>query len=81
MELGNYGGYQLFSYGAIHIIKTSLEEMGAKQFYIPLSMDSLPKKDWRILKYWCAKLNEKYHEYRLCDTRTVENKSRQTILL
>lgn len=61
-ELGNYYGYDDFSYGAMEIIRGEMTMSGAKQFVSPLSMDSLPKKDWDILEKWCCDLNEKLRE-------------------
>jgi|TARA_B100002003_G_C14031535_1_gene497233 flavodoxin len=60
-ELGNYYGYDDFSYGAMNIIKTVIEPMGAKEFIQPVSMDSLPKKDWELFDSWCDLLNKEYH--------------------
>jgi flavodoxin len=57
-ELGNYYGYDDFSFGAMRIISHKLDILNAKQFIQPLSMDSLPKKDWDALERWCFLLNE-----------------------
>jgi flavodoxin len=58
-ELGNYYGYDDFSFGAMKIIRRKLDALNAKQLIQPLSMDSLPKKDWNALEKWCQLLNEK----------------------
>jgi flavodoxin len=51
-ELGNYYGYEV-DFGAMKIIRHHLEKLCGTELVTPLSMDSLPKKDWR-----CGKLNE-----------------------
>ena len=56
-ELGNYYGYDS-DFGAMKIIRYHLEKLLGKELISPLSMDSLPKKDWKALDKWCGKLNE-----------------------
>jgi len=56
-EVGNYHGYDDFSYGAMPIIRKTLQSLHAEEFIDPVSVDSLPKKDWNILKCWCEVLN------------------------
>lgn len=55
-ELGNYYGYEA-DFGAMKIIRHHLEKLRGKEFVSPLSMDSLPKKDWVAFATWCGKLN------------------------
>lgn len=57
-ELGNYYGYDDFAHGAMPILRQHLNTLGAKEFVPPVSIDSLPKKDWLNLERWCAILNE-----------------------
>ena len=56
-ELGNYYGYEA-DFGAMKIIRHHLEQLCGKELVSPLSMDSLPKKDWKAFATWCRKLNE-----------------------
>jgi flavodoxin len=56
-ELGNYYGYET-DFGAMKIIRYHLEKLFGKELVSPLSMDSLPKKDWKAFATWCGKLNE-----------------------
>jgi flavodoxin len=55
-ELGNYYGYET-DFGAMKIIRHHLEKLCGKELVSPLSMDSLPKKDWKAFATWCGKLN------------------------
>ena len=57
-ELGNYYGYDDFAHGAMPIIRDALLELKAKELIAPVSIDSLPKKDWENLKRWCDLLNQ-----------------------
>ena len=56
-ELGNYYGYET-DFGAMKIIRYHLERLNGNELISPLSMDSLPKKDWKALATWCGKLNK-----------------------
>jgi len=56
-ELGNYYGYEA-DFGAMKIIRHHLEKLCGKELVSPLSMDSLPKKDWKAFATWCGKLND-----------------------
>ena len=60
-ELGNYYGYEA-DFGAMKIIRHHLEKLCGKELVSPLSMDSLPKKDWKAFATWCGKLNETLRE-------------------
>jgi hypothetical protein len=62
-ELGNYCGYDDFVFGALPIMKQKLLSHGAKEFISPLSLDSLPKKDWHLLQRWCNLLEARYREF------------------
>lgn len=55
-ELGNYYGYET-DFGAMKIIRHHLVKLCGKELVGPLSMDSLPKKDWKAFATWCGKLN------------------------
>jgi flavodoxin len=55
-ELGNYYGYET-EFGAMKIIRYHLEQLTGRELIPPLSMDTLPKKDWQALATWCGKLN------------------------
>jgi flavodoxin len=54
-ELGNYYGYDR-DFGAMKIIRHHLERLHGLELIRPLSMDSLPRKDWKALSTWCAQL-------------------------
>lgn len=56
-ELGNYYGFDS-DFGAMRIIRYHVEKLCGTELISPLSMDSLPKKDWKALATWCGKLNE-----------------------
>lgn len=60
-ELGNYYGYEA-DFGAMKIIRHHLEKLSGKELVGPLSMDSLPKKDWTAFATWCGKLNQTLRE-------------------
>lgn len=60
-ELGNYYGYEA-DFGAMKIIRHHLEKLCGKELVSPLSMDSLPKKDWKAFATWCGKLNDRLRE-------------------
>ncbi len=55
-ELGNYYGYDR-DFGAMKIIRYHLERLHGRELIGPLSMDSLPRKDWNALGTWCARLS------------------------
>jgi flavodoxin len=62
-ELGNYYGYEDFTFGAGIILKKYFEELGFEEFYYMLSLDSIPKIDWNCFERWKSKLYEKIHLY------------------
>lgn len=55
-ELGNYYGFDS-DFGAMRIIRYHLEKLHGQELISPLSMDSLPQKDWMSFAIWCGKLN------------------------
>lgn len=59
-EIGNYEGYDLFSFGASKIMDYHMEKLNAHEIVPSLSMDSLPKKDWNILERWCNLINDNH---------------------
>lgn len=56
-ELGNYYGYDNFSFGALHIMRRRLLGLNGHELCEPLSLDSLPKVNWDQLSRWVAKVN------------------------
>jgi flavodoxin len=62
-ELGNYYGYDDFSFGALHIIRRRLLELNGRELCEPLSLDSFPRTHWGHLSDWVNHLNEKLHEH------------------
>ena len=53
-ELGNYGGYDDFSFGAAHILRRRLRELGATELCSALSLDAMPRIQWEHLHQWAA---------------------------
>ena len=62
-ELGNYYGYDDFSFGALHIIRRRLLELNGRELCEPLSLDSFPRTHWEHLLDWVNHLNTKLHEH------------------
>ena len=58
-ELGNYYGYDDFSFGAMRIIRRRLLELRGTELCEPLSLDSFPKTAWGHLLDWVKHLNTK----------------------
>ena len=58
-ELGNYYGYENFSFGVLNIIRETLFEWGGLELCEPLSLDSLPRTHWGHLDEWVNVLNAK----------------------
>jgi flavodoxin len=56
-ELGNYYGYDDFSFGALHIMHYFLKQSNGYELVEPFSMDSLPNKDWGSFTRWCGLIN------------------------
>lgn len=63
-ELGNYYGYDDFSFGAKKIIKHSLEELNWVEFFPSLSLDSMPLIDWSTFESWKKELENALQNYR-----------------
>lgn len=59
IEIGNYYGYDDYTFGSGKIIRHLLEKYHATEFCEGLSMDSLPLLDWNALNKWVKQLNEK----------------------
>jgi flavodoxin len=55
-ELGNYYGYDDFSFGAKKIIESHLKQLGWSEFFPSLSLDSMPSIDWKTFNIWKDKL-------------------------
>lgn len=55
-ELGNYYGYDDFTFGAKKIIESYLINIGWKKFFKGLSLDSIPTIDWQIFFKWKEEL-------------------------
>ena len=62
-ELGNYYGYEDFSFGAMPIIRRRLLELHGRELCEPLSLDSFPRTHWGHLEDWVEHVNEKLHEH------------------
>jgi flavodoxin len=60
-ELGNYYGYDDFSFGAMRIIRRRLIELRGTELCEPLSLDSFPKTAWGHLLDWVKHLNKTLH--------------------
>jgi flavodoxin len=58
-ELGNYYGYDDYSFGAMRIIRHHLLNQRARELCEPLSLDSFPKVPWDHLFDWVNYLNRK----------------------
>lgn len=55
VELGNYYGYDDFEFGALGIMEAMLDGLEA-EVAAKLSLDSLPKIDWKTLEAWSGSL-------------------------
>lgn len=64
-ELGNHEGYEDFSFGASRLVRKMVLALGATEFIKPLSMDSLPRKDWMSFTIWSKMLNESIEKHLL----------------
>jgi len=56
-ELGNYYGYDDFSFGPMRIIRQRLIELHGTELCEPLSLDSFPRTAWAQLLHWVEHLN------------------------
>lgn len=57
-ELGNYYGYESFSFGALRILRDRLLGLGGTEWCQGLSLDAFPRVAWSQLDRWAALLNE-----------------------
>lgn len=60
-ELGNYYGYDDFSFGALRLIRAHLLELGAQELCGPLSLDTIPRTNWNHLNRWVELVNTHLH--------------------
>ena len=51
-ELGNYFGFEEESFGILPIFRNKLNSLNWKEFFKPLSLDSLPDVEWDVLECW-----------------------------
>lgn len=56
-ELGNYGGYDDFSFGALRIVRQRLLERDATELGSHLSLESMPRLDEDQLARWISDVN------------------------
>lgn len=56
-ELGNYYGYEDFSFGAMPIIRRHLIALGGEELCTPLSLDTMPRVEWTHLHRWVDHVN------------------------
>lgn len=63
VELGNYYGYDDFSFGAMAIMRHHLLDLHGTEVCQPLSLDSLPKVHWGQLGRWVAHLNAQLKDH------------------
>jgi flavodoxin len=56
-ELGNYYGYEDFSFGAMPILKRHLIGLSAEELCSPLSLDAMPRVEWGQLHRWIEYVN------------------------
>lgn len=57
-EIGNYYGYDDFTFGAKEVIQRYLQSLGWKKFYSGISLDVIPVIRWNVLNTWKDKLYE-----------------------
>lgn len=62
-ELGNYYGYDTYSFGALPILRQWLTKLNAREFFCPLSLDSFPKVHWQHLYDWVEQLNARLAQH------------------
>jgi flavodoxin len=56
-ELGNYYGYDDFSFGAMPILRRHLLGLGGQELCSPLSLDAMPRVEWNQLNRWIEYVN------------------------
>ena len=57
-ELGNYYGYDDFSFGPMKAIRRRLFELHGTELCEPLSLDSFPRTAWSHLLQWVEHVNK-----------------------
>ena len=62
-ELGNYYGYDTYSFGAMPIVRQWLLKLKGREFFSPLSLDSFPKVHWEHLYDWVEQLNARLKQH------------------
>lgn len=63
-ELGNYYGYDDFRFGALKIIDAHLKNLGWREFFPALSLDSMPYIDWDTFNRWKEELDHALQRHR-----------------
>lgn len=58
VELGNYYGYDDFTFGAKKIIKNHLSTLNWIEFFPSLSLDSMPKIDLKTFFSWKSQVED-----------------------
>jgi flavodoxin len=56
-ELGNYGGYDDFSFGVLHVLRRRLFDSHSQECCPPLSLDAMPRTNWKQLERWTSHVN------------------------
>jgi flavodoxin len=62
-ELGNYYGYDDFSFGPMALIRRRLLALHGTELCEPLSLDSFPNTAWEHLLRWVEHLNRKLERH------------------
>jgi hypothetical protein len=62
-ELGNYYGYDDFSFGAMRILRWHLIGLNGMELCSPLSLDSMPRVNWPHLYRWIEQVNRCFKGY------------------
>lgn len=61
-EIGNYYGYDDYTFGSGQIIDKYLKQFGAEKLMDVESIDSLPQIDWNAANKWIDKLNKQFQQ-------------------
>jgi flavodoxin len=56
-ELGNYYGYDDYTFGALAILRRCLLDLRGREFCSHLSLDAMPRVNWGQLDRWVAHVN------------------------
>jgi len=62
-ELGNYYGYDTYSFGAMAILRQRLIKLNGREIFSPLSLDSYPKLHREHLFDWVEQLNARLEQH------------------